>query len=135
MARYANDGFHKAKGAMIDELDDLRDAQRDIESTTSYLNRTAKKMGSKIEDGAWKFQMKYSTMFNKKCVRDAGKLATRYENLKISQKTLGTSLKMMEAVFKVEAMKDVTKWDCAAMYPPPEKFSVDWIGAIQDAGE
>ena len=66
--RYMNNDFHAAKGAMIDVIDGLTDAQRETVSVNKYQVKQLRLMGKRLSEPRWKMQLKYSTRVTKKCL-------------------------------------------------------------------
>ena len=68
--RYMTKDFHAAKGAMIDVVDGLTDAQRSIVSTNKYQVKQLRLMGKRLSEPRWKMQLKYSTRVSARCISD-----------------------------------------------------------------
>jgi len=79
MGRYDEKDFRVAKNNMIDIVDQLTDAQRDIVSTEKYQDKQLRMMDKRVSSADWKFTLKYGTRVTNKCKTDADKLTKHYE--------------------------------------------------------
>lgn len=77
---YAREEFHTVKGSLFNIVDGLIDSQRAIESTTSYFMGRVTYMKKKIDNDAWKFELKYSTGLTKRCESDHARVSS-FESL------------------------------------------------------
>jgi len=77
-----NNDFHAAKGAMIDVIDGLTDAQRDIVSVNKYQVKQLRLMGKRLSEPRWKMQLKYSTRVGAKCLSGQDAIIDNFEKTK-----------------------------------------------------
>lgn len=139
LMNYAREEYQTMKESLFVILDSLRDSQRVIESTQSYFGRNAvKSMVKKIDNPAWKFQLKYSTKLTKRCANDIPQLSKFNGNLDDNALIVSEQMNLIKESFAQNAHQDYAKWDCAAMYPAPVRADLDvpnWIGGITNVAK
>ena len=120
---------------MLDQIEELTDAQRDLENSYSYMNKYMRLTDSKIQGGAkWRVILKYSNKVANGCLLEEESLMDRKRKLASLQKQAKANLEHMASVFDKEAKKDYQKWDCDAMYSPkPKQNKVSIVKILTEA--
>lgn len=136
---YAKTEFHTVKDKLFNIVGSFRDVQRLIESTEEYLGGNALKyMEKRISSDKWKYQLKYSTKFTKKCAFDAPRVTAFADVIEESNVIIAKKMTLAGAMFAKKSHADLKAWDCDAMYPAPVKDDLgvpSWLGGITDAAD
>lgn len=125
LTRYGSTGYHAVMGSMIDIVDDLTQAQRELESVYLYSTKQMRLMSKAIPRNKWKVLLKYQTRIGKKCLAGEHELEQRMQSLNDKYQQLGNAFHTMGSMIVRNANSDYSKWDCEKMYPMPEQFKVD----------
>lgn len=134
---YAKAEFHTVKDKLFNIVGAFRDVQRVIESTEGYLGGNALRyMEKRIGSPMWKYQLKYSTKFTKKCAFDAPRVMEFAGKIEESNTLIAKKMTLAGAEFAKKSHADLRAWDCDAMYPAPKKVDLgvpSWLGGVTEA--
>lgn len=134
---YAKEEFHTVKDKLFNIVGSFGDVQRVIESTEGYLGGNAVKyMEKRIGSPKWKYQLKYSTKFTKKCAFDAPRVTAFADIIDDSNTLIAKKMHLAGLMFNKKSNADLNAWDCNAMYPAPVKTDLgvpSWLGGVTDA--
>jgi hypothetical protein len=87
LTRYGKSAYKQTMSTMLDQIEELTDAQRDLENSYSYMNKYMRLTDSKIQGGAkWRVILKYSNKVANGCLLEEESLMDRKRKLTSLQK-------------------------------------------------
>ena len=136
LTRYGGNAYKGAMNNMLDQIESLTDAQRDLENVYSYSNKYLALVDKNVKKGnKWRVILKWSTKVSQNCLLEEEKQIDRTRKLNNVQRVSSNNLKALAKTFDANAKKDYMKWDCEAMYPMPKQNKVNVLNVILDAAK
>lgn len=133
---YAKEEFHKVKGHLFNIINALVDAQLKISNVDAYMAKRVKLMTKKIDNSAWKFQLKYSKGVGKYCSSYMDRVAEYSGIIEKETKAIAKKMNAITVKFRDGAQAHLDEWNCSAMYPKPKPVDLGvpgWLGGITKA--